>query len=421
MHLTFAPQAQLLALFSLLSPALLPGQPRLEESVGIEEIRLKVFLDCTICDAAFLLEQLSYVHFVRDADAADVHVLITSNPSGGGRTHIFDFLGKRHFSNKTYKLDWQEGPAVSQDDRRKAIARKLELGLVPFWIETGLAREMDVSVRAPRRDQSARPRHDPWNRWVFTLSGGGAFNKESNRGHINVWTRIQANQATPEWRFRNHLYVRHEQRTFKKDEGDIVSRLERKFLESSAVKSIDDHWSAGLFSGVYQSTYDNLDFGFKLAPALEYSLYPYDEVNRRQVTLAYRVAYLYRDYETMTIFQKWNEELLHQTFELNARIRQPWGSLFAGVMGSHFFDDISKHRLQVDGQLNLRVSGGLSVQVGGDMALINDQRSLPAGAASLEDLLLAQRQVATSYRFSGSIGLTYTFGSIYNDVVNTRL
>jgi hypothetical protein len=35
-------------------------------------------------------------------------------------------------------------------------------------------------------------------------------------------------------------------------------------------------------------------------------------------------------------------------------------------------------------------------------------------------VLLNRRQQATTYRISGDIGISYTFGSIYNNIVNPR-
>ena len=398
-----------------------PEEPEAEASDSARPM-LKVFLDCNSCDMNFLREQIPYVNYVRDPEQSDVHVLVTSQSTGANaRKHVFDFIGRGPFEQEKHTLEFAEAPNASREARRQGIAKKLELGLIPYWIDTGLASEMDVSVRAEERQAAPQLAEDPWNNWVLEVAGGGAFDKESQRSSFTVWGDVRANRITEEWRLRNRGFVRYEERIFKDDEEDIVSTIQRKFIRSSAVKSLTDHWSAGLFSGITQNTFENLDLGVYVAPALEYSLFPYTEVNRREVTLAYQVNFLHRDYQQMTIYNKMAEDLWNHSLRFRARFRQPWGSLFAGIVGSHFFEDISQHRLEMEGYLNLRVISGLSVQVGGDMALINDQRSLPAGDMSLEDLLLAQRQVATNYRFSGSIGLRYTFGSIFNDVVNTRL
>ena len=39
----------------------------------------------------------------------------------------------------------------------------------------------------------------------------------------------------------------------------------------------------------------------------------------------------------------------------------------------------------------------------------------------MEDILTRQRQLATSFSYFTFVGLSYTFGSIYNTIVNPRL
>jgi hypothetical protein len=53
-------------------------------------------------------------------------------------------------------------------------------------------------------------------------------------------------------------------------------------------------------------------------------------------------------------------------------------------------------------------------------ARIHDQINLAKGNVSQEDVLLQRRQLATSYEYYGSIGIRYSFGSIYTNVVNPR-
>jgi hypothetical protein len=40
--------------------------------------------------------------------------------------------------------------------------------------------------------------------------------------------------------------------------------------------------------------------------------------------------------------------------------------------------------------------------------------------ASYEDILLMRKQLATSFEYYFYVGLSYTFGSIYSNVVNPR-
>ena len=52
--------------------------------------------------------------------------------------------------------------------------------------------------------------------------------------------------------------------------------------------------------------------------------------------------------------------------------------------------------------------------------MIHDQLSLIKGEATLEQVLLRRTMLETNYSYYFSFGLSYTFGSIYSNVVNPR-
>jgi hypothetical protein len=52
--------------------------------------------------------------------------------------------------------------------------------------------------------------------------------------------------------------------------------------------------------------------------------------------------------------------------------------------------------------------------------LLRDQLYLPRGNLSDEERLLRLRQLATSYNYFVQVGLSYSFGSIFNNIVNPR-
>jgi hypothetical protein len=51
---------------------------------------------------------------------------------------------------------------------------------------------------------------------------------------------------------------------------------------------------------------------------------------------------------------------------------------------------------------------------------VRNQIALARGALTQEEILLRQRELATDYRYFVSGGISYRFGSIFNNVVNTR-
>ena len=78
-------------------------------------------------------------------------------------------------------------------------------------------------------------------------------------------------------------------------------------------------------------------------------------------------------------------------------------------------------RRTVSAEMDVRLFKGFALNLEGRAASIHDQLYLALGEASAEEVLARQRQLATSYRRSFRVGISYTFGSIFSSVVNTRL
>ncbi|MCP3931868.1 MAG: hypothetical protein GY705_22565 [Bacteroidetes bacterium] len=384
---------------------------------------INVFLDCNACDINYLRQNVNYINYVRDPEMADIHILVTQQYTGANtRKYVFDFIGKGGFELASHSITFADPPNASSLQRKETISEKFELGLIPFWLQTQLADKLDVKIKPEKGETVIKEEKDPWNNWVFEVGAGGSLNLESTKSAFNIWNRNQANKITENWKTRTRTYLSYREKRFETDDdNDIISSSHFNYISTSTVKSINDHWSVGAFAFIHSSTYRNMDLGASIAPAIEFSIFPYEEVNRKEITIAYRLNYNYRDYIEKTIFDKLDETLWDQEVEISARIHQPWGSFFAGIQGSHFLHDFNQNNIEIESEISFRVLKGLSLFAEGLLEWINDQRSLPAGDISLEDLLLAQRQVATNYRIEGSVGVKYTFGSIYNNVVNTRL
>ena len=103
------------------------------------------------------------------------------------------------------------------------------------------------------------------------------------------------------------------------------------------------------------------------------------------------------------------------------RYRQPWGNIYSRLRGSTFLNDFAKNRIQLYSSFSVRLFKGLAARFSGDFEIIRDQINLPAGDATIEDVLLQQKQIATDFELGFNIGLSYTFGSAYNNIINTRL
>ena len=70
--------------------------------------------------------------------------------------------------------------------------------------------------------------------------------------------------------------------------------------------------------------------------------------------------------------------------------------------------------------MDVRLFKGFTFDMFGSVSRRRDQLSLRRGTASTEEILVRQRELATGYSYDIGFGLSYSFGSIYNNVVNPR-
>ncbi|MDQ6717855.1 MAG: hypothetical protein M3Z17_05855, partial [Gemmatimonadota bacterium] len=171
---------------------------------------------------------------------------------------------------------------------------------------------------------------------------------------------------------------------------------------------------------VGSSTYLNQKLAIRAAPALEYNLFPYDESSRRQLTLQYSLGVNHFRYKAVTIFDKITETRPDQSLSVGLGMKQPWGSISTQLSGKSYINDFSKNRLDLYSSADMRLLKGLSFNFFVSASRVRDQLYLAKGRATEQEVLLRRRQLATSYSYYGGFGLSYTFGSIFNNIVNTR-
>ena len=155
-------------------------------------------------------------------------------------------------------------------------------------------------------------------------------------------------------------------------------------------------------------------------PTIEYNLFKYSESTRRQLRFNYNIGSEWNRYIDTTIFNKTKENLYTQSIKIAYKVIEKWGSVQTSVTGSTYLHDFSKNSLAFYTSLSVRLFKGLSVNLNGQVQLIRNQLYLPKAGATSEEILTQQKQLATQYSYYGNIGLTYTFGSIYNNIVNPR-
>ena len=381
----------------------------------------RVFLDCNRCDFSYIRTEIPFVNWVRDREDAVVHVLITDQRTGsGGREYTFDFIGLKRFSGTDQNLSYVAPPDYTSDERRDGLNGILKLGLLPY-LETPLLSRLSVSFEDSETQAPVAPAEDPWDSWVFEVEASGDIEQQATRTELAIDGSLSADRVTEDWRLLTWASAEYEEDRFESEDAKSTSTSHEWRIAGRLARSQGPHWSVGAYWRVYSATYDNTDLGVRVTPALEYSLWDYAEAQRRSLTFVYTVGPRTVDYVDETIYGETFETRVDQALDIDLRLNQPWGSVRASLEGSHYFHDIERYRVELFSRLSVRLFRGLSLTFRGGVERINDQLSLPRGDATVEEILLQRRQLATDYAVEGRVGLSYTFGSIYNNVVNTRL
>ena len=186
------------------------------------------------------------------------------------------------------------------------------------------------------------------------------------------------------------------------------------------IKPVRKHWSIGGMADILSYSYSNYKLRYSVYPAIEYDLFPYSESTRKQLSILYGAGYAFHHYEDSTIHDKIKENLFSHRLSVALQVTQKWGSIYTYISWRNYFHDWEKNNLSLSASLRFRVAKGLELRIGGSATRIHDQLSLVKGEATTEEILLRIRELETSYRYYTSFGITYTFGSIYSNVVNPR-
>ncbi len=410
----------LLCFFLFIAPLLVFAQ---EEGEGNEvKEALKLYIDCN-CEKNYLRQEINYVSHVRDQGQANIKLFIYDVTNGsGGRTYMLEFEGVDDYKDIFGKLTYDSTASMTDDEVRKGLLKKVQSGLLQYVLESDLAENITYTVNKDGLGEIQEVDfRDPWNNWIFEVYGEAKIKRESSRKEFEYELGFQSDHVTEKLRIRSDLQINQANKEIINDDETFTSERFRYSADASVVASLSDHWSAGVFGGVQHNTFTNLDFRYYARPAIEYNIYPYKEVLRREIVFAYKIGYFHNDYIEQTIYLKDTEGIFSHSLDVQVRYRQPWGNVYARLIGSTFLNDFTKNRIQLNGSFSVRLLKGLAARFSGRFELIRDQINLPGGDASLEDVLLQQKQIATDYETSLSVGLSYTFGSAFNNVINTRL
>lgn len=379
---------------------------------------VKLFIDCSYCDMNYIRQQIPYVNYVRDIKDAELYLRETrQNTGSGGREYSYLFIGQQKFEGINDTLIYTTRPDDTREHRRQGTTNMMKMGLMRYVARTPIYREVSIKHTGAIEEEQVS---DKWDNWVFELETLPRFESEESYKELSVDNSFIVNKITPDWKL--EFEFQHELNRTKytyDNETHTKERTELEF-ENLIVKSLGNHWSAGNKMSILTSTFSNHKFKTDILPSIEYNLFPYSESTHHQLRFLYGIGVSINHYNDTTIYEEIKETLGQQQLQVAYQVQEKWGSINISLEGSNYLHDFSKNKIELEGYITVRIIKGLSLSVRGGIARIRDQLSLARGEYSEADVLLQLQELATDYSVDGGLGLTYTFGSIFNNVVNPR-
>ena len=382
---------------------------------------LKIFLSGDIFYSDYIRQHITFVNYVRDRFEADVHLLITSQAAGsGGTEYTLFYYGQQSFTGKNDTLKYVSGTTSTEDEAREGLTRQIKMGLMRYVASLPEANQIEISFAKDKQEGQTTDPVDKWRNWVFSFGTNAYLNGEKSYRYLYLSGSLAASKITDKWKIKTSLGISLNKTHYVLTDSVYDSKSDSKHASALVVRSINNHWSVGGNAGVTHSLYSNYNFLTYVGPAIEYDVFPYSASSSKMFTFVYELKPSYQWYIDTTIFNRTEEFLLNEGLQVSYYLVEKWGSVSAGVGASHYFHDFSKNAINISSSIQWRIVQGLSFNVSGYFSVIHDQLSLEKGGATTEELLTQQKQNATNYSYYVSFGISYTFGSIYNSVVNPR-
>jgi len=393
--------------------------------------RLKVFIDCQSgCDLTFIRSEINIVDFLLDRVAADVHVLITDqNTGGGGDQYQLIFFGQHQFKDLKDTIRFINQPNNTNFEERDLLLKYLKLGLAPYIVRTKAAESVEIKMKSDKTNDSTlnntATTKDPWNYWVFTVETYGSLNMDAVYNESSFNGNLAARRITDQSKFGIELRGGKNKSQFEYEDDNgitqkFINRNNNFTFSQYLVKSITDHWSWGYQVEASRNTFSNNKFRTMLQTGIEYNIFPYKQVNTKSLTISYLLDARQNQYIDSTLYDKTKETLLGHSVRAKLSLNQKWGTIRLGTEYHNYFHNWKYLNLEANVELEIRITGGLSFSIYSSGSLIRDQLFLPKEGATAQEVLTRRRQLASGYSFFTYFGISYRFGSKLNNFVNPR-
>ena len=372
-------------------------------SFAQSDAKTKVFIECTntwLCDFDYLRTELSMVDFVRDRFIADVHVQVnTQFTSSGSEQNTVVFKGQNTFLNQDDTLTYFNESTLSDDDKRKKMAKSVTLGLIKYISHTEAANNIVITYNKPADTDTLniKKQKDPWNYWIMSLGASGFFNGDANYKSQSIYSYIYADRETEKTKTNIGLSYNYRRNEFViSDEETVVNENPQTNGYVNFINKINQHWGYGIFTSYVKSEFSNYDIKLSLIPKVEYDVFKYKDFNSQRLVISYGLGVQYNNYKDTTIFYKTEETLLVQDAAIISSFTKPWGNINVGAFYNSYLYDLTKYSLSFSGSVNWNIFKGFKFAVGGSYNITRNLIQLSKEGATRDEVLLQQKQLEQS-------------------------
>ncbi|MCX6334736.1 MAG: hypothetical protein NT092_10615, partial [Bacteroidia bacterium] len=268
--------------------------------------------------------------------------------------------GQHKYAGMNDTLRLATAPDETEDVFRKEAVAVLKMGFMRYMLKTPLSKFFDIRFTQPVKETVAT---DKWNNWVFRTSMQGSLSGERSYKSTSLYGSVSVNRVIEKSKFQTYLsYSWNKQKYQMTDSTYMFSYNNSQSLNVYYVKSINDHWSTGFSTGMSRSSYGGYDFQYRLAPAIEYDIFPYSESTRRQLRIMYEAGYKFYNYSDTTIYNKLIEHLAFHELSASWEVVQKWGSVDFTMQWSNYFHDWSKNNLGASLYMSVRIFKGMYIK-----------------------------------------------------------
>ena len=383
---------------------------------------VNVFIDGSFIDENYLREEFPQVNYVRTKESSNVYLLATRQSTGAGSHYQFFFIGLEQFAGKDDTLHYYSNSQATSTEVREGYTNAIKAGLIRYLALSDTYFNLNIPSSNNQRRGGTAVEDDPWDSWVFDIRLNGNMSGESARKNQSYSGGLDISRVTHKWRYEFSLGYNSNTRITKYGDVDYKNITTSAEADYAIIKSLGPHAGIGLLGELKNDTYEMYDLNFVNSLAVEYNFFPYDMSSRRQLYVNYFIGIDDRNYsDTIAYYNVTEQTIPYHRFAVGYSQREQWGNVSANLSYRSFLDDFSRNRLSMSTNLSWRIWRGLSWNVNLSYSRIRDIINIPKDRIDPNDILTGVTRLPTSFSYSVRTGISFTFGSIYNNVVNTRL